>query len=131
MSCCAPGTEAALEIGPTRTIDSREIVLVSRDLGDGTMQIDLSVPAAHCAGCIRTIEGTLTELDGVVSARVNLTAKRVAVKWRRDGGVPLLVDALRGALINYNQFDPWLGIAVLVTACVVLFSIALYDFHRA
>ncbi len=41
------------------------------------------------------------------------------------------VDALRGALINYNQFDPWMGITVIVTACVVLFSIALYDFHRA
>jgi ABC-2 type transport system permease protein len=41
------------------------------------------------------------------------------------------VDALRGALINYNQFDPWMGITVIVAACVVLFSIALYDFHRA
>lgn len=41
------------------------------------------------------------------------------------------VDALRGALIGYNQFDPWMGITVIVTACVVLFSIALYDFHRA
>lgn len=41
------------------------------------------------------------------------------------------VDALRGVLINYNQFDPWLGITVIVAACVVLFSIALYDFHRA
>jgi ABC-2 type transport system permease protein len=40
------------------------------------------------------------------------------------------VDALRGVLINYNQFDPWLGITVIVAACVVLFSIALYDFHR-
>ena len=41
------------------------------------------------------------------------------------------MDALRGALINYNQFDPWMGITVIVAACVVLFSIALYDFHRA
>ncbi len=97
MSCCAPGTEAALEIGPARAIDSRELVLASRDLGDGLLQTDLSVPAAHCAGCIRTIEGTLANLEGVVSARVNLTARRVAVRWRSDVGVPPLVDALRGA----------------------------------
>ena len=97
MNCCAPGAEAALEIGPTRTIDSREIVLVSRDLGDGTMQTDLSVPAAHCAGCIRTIEGALIQLDGVVAARVNLTARKVAVIWRVDPGPPPLLDALRRA----------------------------------
>ena len=41
------------------------------------------------------------------------------------------VDALRGALINYNQFAPWIGISVMGTACVVLFAIALYDFRRA
>ncbi len=41
------------------------------------------------------------------------------------------VDALRGVLINYNQFDPRLGIAVMVVAGVVLFAIALFDFRRA
>ena len=97
MSCCAPGSEAALEIGPARAVNSQEIVLASRDLGDGVRQTDLSVPAAHCAGCIRTIEGTLANLEGVLSARLNLTARRVAVRWRSDAGVPPLVDALRAA----------------------------------
>jgi ABC-2 type transport system permease protein len=41
------------------------------------------------------------------------------------------VDALRGVLIDYHQFAPWLGIAVMAGAGVVLFAIALYDFHRA
>ena len=41
------------------------------------------------------------------------------------------VDALRGVLIDYYQFDPRLGIAVMVVAGVVLFSIALIDFRRA
>ncbi len=41
------------------------------------------------------------------------------------------VDALRGVLINYNQFDPRLGIAVMAIAGVVLFAIALIDFRRA
>ena len=40
------------------------------------------------------------------------------------------VDALRGTLINYNQFAPWLGVVVIAVAAVVLFAIALYDFHR-
>ena len=41
------------------------------------------------------------------------------------------VDALRGVLINYNQFDPRLGIAIMGVAGVVLFAIALFDFRRA
>ncbi|MDE0111084.1 MAG: ABC transporter permease [Albidovulum sp.] len=41
------------------------------------------------------------------------------------------VDALRGVLIDYNQFDPRIGIAVMVVAGLVLFSIALIDFRRA
>lgn len=41
------------------------------------------------------------------------------------------VDALRGVLINYYQFTPWMGITVIVVGCVALFSIALYDFRRA
>lgn len=40
------------------------------------------------------------------------------------------VDALRGVLINYNQFDPRIGILVMLAAGVVLFAIALYDFRR-
>lgn len=40
------------------------------------------------------------------------------------------VDALRGALIDYNQFDPRIGIAVMVVAGVVFFAIALFDFRR-
>ena len=41
------------------------------------------------------------------------------------------VDALRGVLIDYNQFDPRLGIAVMAVAGAVLFAIALFDFRRA
>lgn len=106
MSCCAPGTEAALGIGSAGAIESHELVLASRDLGDGMMQTDLSVPAAHCAGCIRMIEGTLAKLDGVVSARVNLTVKRVAVRWQRDTVTPPLVEALRGVGYEATLAEP-------------------------
>jgi Cu2+-exporting ATPase len=96
MSCCAPGTEAGLLLGPERDILAREIVLASRNLGGGVFQTDLSVPQARGAACIAAIEGGLQRLEGVVAARVNLTARRVAVRWRGDGETPPLVDALRG-----------------------------------
>jgi Cu2+-exporting ATPase len=100
MSCCAAGTGAGLFPGPDREILAREIVLASRDLGDGVFQTDLSVPQARSAACIAAIEGELQRLEGVVAARVNLTARRVAVRWRGDGQAPPLVDALNG--IGYD-----------------------------
>lgn len=41
------------------------------------------------------------------------------------------VDSLRGALISYHQFDPRLGVTVMLAAAIILFLIALYDFRRA
>ena len=40
------------------------------------------------------------------------------------------IDALRGALIDYNQFDPILGILVMGVSGVALFALALFEFRR-
>ncbi|WP_287319672.1 heavy metal-associated domain-containing protein [Mesorhizobium sp.] len=82
-------------LAPGREIAEREIVLASRDMGDGAFQIQFSVPQAHCAACIASIEGALQSLDGIIAARVHLTSRRVAVKWRNESGVPPMFDALK------------------------------------
>ena len=89
MSCCSPASESAC------TANAREIVLASRNLGDGLFQTEISVPQARCATCIATIERALQRVDGVVAARVNLTSRRVSVKW--NGEVPALIEALKAA----------------------------------
>ncbi|TIU41184.1 MAG: cadmium-translocating P-type ATPase [Mesorhizobium sp.] len=95
MSCCAPGAEMALDLGSAASVlpSSQEIRLASRSLGDDLRQTDLSVPMVHCAACIRTIETALAKLDNVEGARVNLSTKRVAIRWRGDK-VPPFVAAL-------------------------------------
>jgi Cu2+-exporting ATPase len=55
---------------------------------------ELSLPGIRCAGCISKIENGLGHMPGVVGARVNLTAKRVAIDHRADIGVPALREAL-------------------------------------
>ncbi len=88
MSCCAPGVEAAAELGRDPSAD--ELKLASRELGGDLFQTDLSVPGVHCAACIRTVERGLGKLAGVESARVNLSTRRVGVKWRGETPPPMI-----------------------------------------
>jgi Cu2+-exporting ATPase len=103
MSCCAPGVEAAAEIGRPASRD--EIALASRDLGDGTRQTELAVPDMHCGACMRTVESALARLPEVTHARANLTARRVTVKWRANPP-PDLLGALAGVGYKAHLYQP-------------------------
>ncbi len=107
MSCCAPGAEGALDMErlahglPLQ----EELKLAARALGDGLYQADLSVPTVHCGACIQSIETALRGLDGVESARVNLSTRRVAVRWRGDD-VPPVPATLARLGYEAHLFDP-------------------------
>ena len=106
MSCCAPGAEAALLLDGSGSSSNpaNELLLASRDLGDGTRQTDLSVPGVHCAACIASVERSLSALPGVEFARVNLSMKRATVRWRAIEGPPDLIGALRTAGYDAHPF---------------------------
>jgi len=103
MSCCAPGSE---ELAATlRALPSdEEVTFAARDMGDGTRQVELSVPAVHCAACIHGVETALARLDTVERARVNLSTKRVSVRWRGDE-LPPIVQTLADLGYAPNLFD--------------------------
>lgn len=107
MSCCAPGTEAALEIERAEQAlpSSEELWLSSCDLGDGLRQTDLSVPKVYCGACITSIEGALKASPLVSRARVNLSTKRVSFVWKaEEGGLRTDPSALVG-LIAATGYD--------------------------
>ncbi|HMM89111.1 heavy metal translocating P-type ATPase [Bradyrhizobium sp.] len=103
MGCCGP--DARLTALPDARASSEEVLLASRIVGDGLRQTDLSVPAMHCGACIRTIEKALGELAGVESARVNLSSKRVTVRWYADGTPPPLIETLEHAGFQAHLFE--------------------------
>lgn len=84
MSCCGTGAELSM----LAATDPREILLASRPIAGNLRQTDLSVPDVHCGACIHTVEKALGGLSGVTSARVNLSTRRVTIKWRPERDTP-------------------------------------------
>ncbi|WP_353182574.1 cation-translocating P-type ATPase [Bosea sp. (in: a-proteobacteria)] len=101
MSCCAPGAEAFADAG---SLSPDELRHAARSLGDGTARIELSLPAVHCGACIRTVEQGLSRLEGVTDARVNLSTRRVTIRFTEDRPPPL-VETLSGLGYPPHLFD--------------------------
>ncbi|HEX7967542.1 MAG TPA: heavy metal translocating P-type ATPase metal-binding domain-containing protein, partial [Stellaceae bacterium] len=53
---------------------------------DGTATLHLLVDGLHCAACVWLIETALRRQPDVVEARVNLTSRRLRLRWRGDAG---------------------------------------------
>ncbi len=47
-------------------------------------EIHLLVEGIHCAACVWLIEQTLNRMPGVLAARVNLSARRLLLRWNND-----------------------------------------------
>ncbi|AWC21490.1 Copper-exporting P-type ATPase A [Aminobacter sp. MSH1] len=143
MNCCGPDADAALSLpsaaarGPSR----EELALSSRTLPGGMRQTDLSVPGVHCGACMTNIEAALGRLDGVDHARVNLSTKRVSVRWREDAGAPDIAEALgrlgyEGHLFEQGADDKdetlaelirGLGIAGFAAGNIMLLSVSVWS----
>ncbi|MEP9372363.1 cation-translocating P-type ATPase [Mesorhizobium sp. KR1-2] len=141
MSCCAPteiisDLERAEHAGPS----PEEMLLASRAVGNGLRQSDLAVPGIHCGACIQKIESALSRLDGVENARVNLSTRRVSVRWHEER-MPPIVPAIEGLGYETHLFDPdagtkdqtlaelirALGISGFASANVMLLSVSVWS----
>jgi P-type Cu2+ transporter len=73
---------------------------------DGTASLSLMVDGLHCAACVWLIESALKRQAAIVEARVNLTTRRLYLRWRGgiDGAAPLvaLVRALGYRAVPYD-----------------------------
>jgi len=104
----------------------------------------LSLPTAHCAACMTTVEAGLAALPGVVSARVNLTQRRVSVEAAPDVTAGTLIAALArlgyeaheldAGLLSVTETDRHgqelllrLGVAGFAMMNVMLFSVAVWS----
>ena len=77
------------------------------DVDGDNRTINLLVEGIHCAACVWLIEHSLAKQQGVVSAEVNLTSKRLRLKWN-NSVVPLSTILQTLGNIGYAAipFDP-------------------------
>ncbi|MDQ2065944.1 heavy metal translocating P-type ATPase [Xinfangfangia sp. CPCC 101601] len=66
-------------------------------------RIMLSLPAAHCAACISTVEAALARAPGVTSARLNLTQKRALVEAEPQVTPDDLIAVLKS--VGYEAYE--------------------------
>ncbi len=69
--------------------------IIDRAAATAATDTRFTVPGMRCAGCIAKIERGLNALDGVEQARVNFSAKRVAVRHDQALDEAALIEALR------------------------------------
>ncbi|PQA72746.1 cation-translocating P-type ATPase [Brucella oryzae] len=137
MSCCVENAQIATVV---QAVSADEMQVASRALGDGFRQLDLSVPGVHCGLCIKNIEETLGRIAGVAYVRVNLTARRVTVRWKDGETPPDVVDPLRWLGYEAHIFDMAqdkdptftrlliaLGVAAFASSNVMLLSVAVWS----
>lgn len=74
-----------------------------RGNGQEAKKIMLSLPTAHCAACIVGVEGSLQQLEGIRTARVNLTLKRATIEADQDVEPQELCDFLTS--IGYEAYE--------------------------
>src|SRR5262245_63131247 len=105
MSCCAPSVElAAAAEADLRRNAQAELLLASREVGNGLYQTDLSVPGIPCGACMKRIEETIGAVPGVERARVNLSTRRVTIHWRADTAPPF-VETLNSLGYDAHLYD--------------------------
>lgn len=84
-----------------------ELAPYIRDEPDGERSLNLLVDGMHCAGCQNRIEKRLRQIPGVVIGRVNLTARRLALRWQPDlVGADAIREAVEALGFRLVPFDP-------------------------
>ena len=133
-------------IKPDEQPPAIEYAAYSRDEADGSRSLSLMIEGIHCGACVWLIEAVLARESGVLSARVNMTTRRLALSWDPN---QTDADTLVAAVIRLGYglvpYDPALlgrasqrqeshllralAVAGFATGNVMLLSVAVWAGH--
>jgi len=109
VTSCHGGVAAdAAPAGASETAaPSLDPALFARVGADGIAVLDLAIENLHCPSCIPRIEGALAEQPGLVEGRVNLSTRRLRLRWRPEAADPeRLVEAVTAQGFRLAPCDP-------------------------
>lgn len=90
-----------------RMYDMEDVVADYIDESDEGKEVNLLVEGMHCAACVWLIEKTLSTEDEVLSARVNLSNRRLKVRWADDKlKLSNIIEKLAHVGYSVVPFDP-------------------------
>lgn len=92
---------------PGEPADGPDLTSYIKSAAGGQHLLYLMVDNVHCGGCLRKIEREIGSIPGVESARLNLTTRRLVLRWR--GGETVAHTVLARLLeLGYptRAFDP-------------------------
>jgi Cu2+-exporting ATPase len=125
---------------------AQDLSLFVRHRDGDVAGMELAVDGIRCAGCMHAIEDGLKREAGILSARVNLTLRRVTVEWR-DGALrpEAVVERLAGLGFKAYPFLPeqqqdsaaaeelrllrCLGVAGFSAMNIMLLSVSVWSGH--
>ena len=99
LGCCPGGELAGLAEDSAAVPSEADFADHILRRPDGSAELTLIVQNMHCPSCIRTIESAVEGRPGVVGARVNLSTRRLKLRWdpqQTDAGPLLAAVAARG-----------------------------------
>jgi Cu2+-exporting ATPase len=74
---------------------------------DGTASLHLMVEGMHCAACVWLIESLLAKQPGVIEARLNMTTRRLVVRWRpEENDSNALLEPVNSIGYRLQPYDP-------------------------
>ncbi|MDH5572569.1 MAG: heavy metal translocating P-type ATPase [Gammaproteobacteria bacterium] len=118
-SLLAPPPETPKDLGFYDLDEVQSEFVTKLDVSAEARDIHLLVEGIHCAACVWLIERTLLRMDGVMSCNVNLSGKRLHLRWDNSrirlsnilrrladigyAAVPYDQEAAEGALKDQNR----------------------------
>ena len=75
---------SALSLDPPDAGDVPDVLPFVRQTAGGAHELHLMVEGVHCGACVNRIERSLARFPEVEQARVNLTTRRLVLRWRGE-----------------------------------------------
>ena len=134
---------AAKPLRPEETAGAIDYSAHVRVAGDGVASLHLMVDGLQCGACVWLIEAVLAREPGVLEGRLNMTTRRLTLRWRPEqADINLLVGTIARLGYRLAPFDPLrlahgdavierellrtLAVAGFAAANVMLLSVAIW-----